>query len=102
MLTRLAHLPLIVVLLGATALFCWLPALHALVLRDHGVARAFFYSGGTLLVLTVMLALATAAWTPRNAARSHLATLVGAYVLLPLAMALPLSLIHISEPTRPY
>ena len=60
MLTRLAHLPLIVVLLGATALFCWLPALHALVLRDHGVARAFFYSGGTLLVLTVMLALATA------------------------------------------
>ena len=89
MLTRLAHLPLIVVLLGATALFCWLPALHALVLRDHGVARAFFYSGGTLLVLTVMLALATAAWTPRNAARSHLATLVGAYVLLPLAMALP-------------
>ncbi|MFZ1481460.1 MAG: TrkH family potassium uptake protein, partial [Paracoccaceae bacterium] len=89
MLARLARLPLIVVLLGATAVMCWLPALHALVLRDHSVARAFFYSGGILLVLTVMLGLATAAWSPRNAARSHLATLAGAYALLPLAMALP-------------
>ena len=47
MLARLARLPLIVVLLGATAVMCWLPALHALVLRDHSVARAFFYSAAS-------------------------------------------------------
>lgn len=89
MLTRLLQLPLIVILLGATGLACWLPAAYALALRDHLVARAFFYSGGALLVITVMLALATAGWRPRNVARSHLATLAGAYLLLPLAMALP-------------
>jgi trk system potassium uptake protein TrkH len=86
---RLAELPLIVVLLGVTAVMNWLPALHALVLRDHETGRAFLYSGAILLVLTLMLALATSAWRPRNPARSHLAALVGAYLLLPFAMALP-------------
>ena len=88
MLRRLARLPLIVVLLGATALACWLPALHAAALRDLPTARAFLYSGAILLVLTVMLGLATASWAPRNA-RGHLAALAGAYLILPLAMALP-------------
>src|SRR5690606_17922207 len=60
MLHRLARLPLLVVLLGATALACWLPAAHAAVLRDLATARAFFYSGAILLVLTILLALATA------------------------------------------
>jgi len=87
---RLAQLPLTVILLGVTALMAWLPALHALILRDHQTARAFFYSGAILIVLAVMLALATASWRPRNAARSHLAALVAAYLVLPVAMALPL------------
>lgn len=90
MFARLAELPLLVVLLGATGLFAFLPATHALILNDHAVARDFFYSGLVLLVLTVMLAIATAAYTPRNAARSHLAALAGAYIVLPFAMALPL------------
>jgi trk system potassium uptake protein TrkH len=90
MLYRLAELPLIVVVLGMTAVMCWLPALHAVVIRDHETGRAFFYSGAILLVVTIMLALATSAWRPRNAARSQLASLVGAYLLLPIAMALPL------------
>ena len=89
MLARILQLPLIVILLGVTGLACWLPAIYALALRDHETARAFFYSGGALLVITVMLALATAAWRPQNVARSHLTTLAGAYLILPLAMALP-------------
>ncbi|MEZ5797209.1 MAG: potassium transporter TrkG [Paracoccaceae bacterium] len=89
MLARLAQLPLIVVLLGATAVMCWLPAAHALVLRDLPTARAFFYSGAVLLILAFMLGLATVTWVPRNAARSHLATLAAAYLVLPCAMALP-------------
>ena len=90
MFARLAELPLLVVLLGVTGCFAWLPALHALVMNDHAVARHFFYSGIVLVMLTVMLAIATAAYTPRNAARSHLLALVGAYLVLPVAMALPL------------
>ncbi|MFZ1471101.1 MAG: potassium transporter TrkG [Paracoccaceae bacterium] len=89
MLRRLIQMPLIVVLLGLTALLCWVPAIHALALGQHIVARAFFYSGGFLLMLTVMLALATAAYRPRNVARNHLTTLIGAYVILPFIMAMP-------------
>jgi trk system potassium uptake protein TrkH len=89
MLARLALLPLIVVLLGMTALLMWLPAAHAAVTRDLETARAFFYAGAVLLVLTTMLALATVTYAPRNAARSHLATLAGAYLVLPVAMVLP-------------
>jgi trk system potassium uptake protein len=89
MLARLAEMPLLVVLLGATGFFALLPAIHAVILNDHDVARGFFYSGLVLLILTVMLAIATAAYSPRNASRSHLAALAGAYLILPAAMALP-------------
>ncbi len=90
MLARLAELPLLVVLLGTTGGFAMLPALHALMTNDHAIARHFFYSGLVLLILTVMLGIATAAYNPHNAGRSHLASLAGAYLILPFAMALPL------------
>ncbi|AWD20598.1 TrkH family potassium uptake protein [Pseudogemmobacter blasticus] len=89
MLARLTALPLLVVLLGGTALVALLPSGHALILGDMRTARAFFYAALMLAVLTVMLGLATAHWRPRNAARAQLAALVGAYVVLPVAMALP-------------
>lgn len=90
MIARLALLPLLVVLLGMTAALMWLPAAYAAVIRDLETARAFFYSGLVLMVLTIMLALATMTYVPRNAARSQLATLVGAFVVLPVAMSLPM------------
>ncbi len=90
MLARLAELPLLVVLLGITAGLALIPALHGVATDENALARAFFYSALILLILTVMLGIATAAFTPRDPARSHLASLVGAYLLLPLAMVLPL------------
>lgn len=90
MLARLAELPLLVVLLGATGCLTLLPALHALVGDQHEVARHFFYSGVVILIITVMLGIATAAYSPRNVGRSQLASLVGAYVVLPVAMTLPI------------
>ena len=89
MLSRLTRLPLIVVLLGATGLGCWIPAGHALVMRDLPTSRAFFYSGLIVLVLTILIGLATASRRPRNAANSHLSALVAAYVILPVVMAFP-------------
>ncbi|MCB6177112.1 TrkH family potassium uptake protein [Rhodobacter sp. Har01] len=90
MLTRLTTLPLLVVLLGGAVLATMLPATHALISDDLRTARAFFYSALMLGVIAVMLGLATANLRPRNAARSQLAALVGAYVMLPVALALPL------------
>lgn len=89
MLARLWELPLLVLLMGVTAMSMWLPASHALILRDHETARAFFYSGFILLVLTTMIGIATVNRRVRNPARANLAALVAAYVLLPVLMALP-------------
>jgi trk system potassium uptake protein len=90
MLARLAELPLLVVLLGLTSAMALIPAFYALGVNDHEHARDFLYSALILLVLTVMLGIATAAYAPRDPARSHLAALVLAYAVLPFALALPL------------
>ena len=90
MLARLAELPLLVVLLGLSGVFALLPAIHALATDQTALGRGFFYSALIILIGTVMLGIATAAFTPRDPARSHLFALVGAYAILPFAMALPL------------
>ncbi len=86
---RIRNLPLLVILMAVAAAAMYLPAAHALVLRDHAVARSFFYSGTILLVLTAMIAIATANNSARNAARSHLVALIGAYLVLPVMLAVP-------------
>ncbi len=88
---RLLDLPLLVILMGITALAMLLPAVHAFVLHDFFTSRAFFYSSILFLVLTAILGVATSNYTPRNAARSHLAALLGAYLVLPVMMAFPFS-----------
>jgi trk system potassium uptake protein len=90
MLARLAELPLLVVLLGLSGMIALVPALYALGADDLTHARNFFYAALILIMLTVMLGIATAAFTPRDAARSHLRALVLAYAVLPVALALPL------------
>lgn len=89
---RLAEFPLLVVLLGTVGLACWLPAGHAVILGHHRVAQSFFYSGLVLTTLAIMLAIATRHTRPRYGAQGQLAALVGAYLVLPLAMALPMVL----------
>jgi trk system potassium uptake protein len=91
MLARLAELPLLVVLLGLSGLIALVPALYALGADDMAHARDFMYSALILLVITIMLGIATAAYSPRDPARSHLAALVMAYAVLPFALALPLA-----------
>ncbi|MFC2967403.1 potassium transporter TrkG [Acidimangrovimonas pyrenivorans] len=88
---RLLDLPLLVFLMGVGALAMLVPAAHALVLHDYATSRAFFYPSVLLLVLTAMIGVATVNYTPRNAARSHLMALLGAYVLLPFLFAVPVA-----------
>lgn len=89
MLRRLSELPLVVLLMGLCALAMWVPAAQGAVLRDHETGRIFFYSGFILLVLTGMIAIATAGRRPRDPTRANLIGLAGAFAVLPLMMALP-------------
>ncbi|MDT8855809.1 potassium transporter TrkG [Paracoccaceae bacterium Fryx2] len=86
---RLLKMPLLVILIGIGAVTMYLPASHAFMLGNYPVARAFFYSATVLLVLAAMLAIATAGRRTRNMARSQLASLLGAYLVMPVVMALP-------------
>ena len=90
MFARLAELPLLVVLIGVSGCLALLPALYGLAIGQTSLGRDFFYSALIILIGTVMLGIATAAFSPRDQGRSHLAALVGAYAVLPPVMALPL------------
>lgn len=89
-LRRLLELPLLVILMGISAATMYLPAAHAVALQQFPVARAFFYSGSVLLILTAMIALATSSHRSRDPMQSQLASVVGAYLVLPVVLAVPL------------
>jgi trk system potassium uptake protein TrkH len=86
---RLAQLPLLVLLTGITALAMYIPAAHAAVLRDYEVARPFFYGGTVFLLLTLMVGIATSNRKVRISAGGQLLALLGAYLWLPVVMAVP-------------
>lgn len=90
MMARLVRLPLLVLMLGLAGLVMLLPAIHAVVMRDHALARAFLYTGLLVVVFAGFLGLATANRRPRNIARNHLMALAIAYLILPPVLALPL------------
>ena len=87
---RLAALPIFVVLTGLAALAMLIPAAQAGMARDWPLVRAFVQPAGLVLVLSVLLGIATAANRVRNPARSQLVTLLLAYSLLPMVLAVPL------------
>lgn len=89
MLRRLHDLPLIVILLGIGGAAMYVPAAHALALRQHDIARPFFYSGTLILVLVALLALATAGNPKGPEGRSHLLAMLATFSVLPLALAVP-------------
>lgn len=86
---RILDLPLFVILMGIGALAMYVPAAHALALHQHAIARPFFYSATLFLFLVALLGLATATNRPGNLARNHLLTMIAAFGLLPLMLAIP-------------
>lgn len=88
---RLLATPLLVILAALSGIAMGLPAAHASLTNNDPVAQSFFYSGLLVLVVTGMVWLATSNWRPRNVARSQLASLVGAYVLMPVIFAVPVT-----------
>ncbi|QUS35254.1 TrkH family potassium uptake protein [Falsirhodobacter algicola] len=86
---RLLHLPFLVMVMGVGAAAMLIPAAHALVMGEHAVSRAFFYSAVLLLIVVGMLSIALVNHRPRDMARSQLAGILGAYLLMPVLFALP-------------
>lgn len=95
-LRRLLDLPILVILMGVCCVSMALPAAYAVALGQFQVARAFFYSGCVLLVLTAMIGIATATFRKSPSAQSILMACVGAYFILPILLAVPL---HQAIPT---
>lgn len=85
----LLDLPFLVILIGIGALAMFVPALHAFALGDERIGRPFLFSGVLFLFLTALLGLATNAVRTRQIARDQLMALVGAYVVLPVMLAVP-------------
>ncbi|MDF0602048.1 potassium transporter TrkG [Psychromarinibacter sp. C21-152] len=87
---RILGLPLIVLLTGIGAASMLLPAAYAAAAEDWADAQAFLFSALIGLALAAMIGVAVANYEPRRQARSHLLALLGAYVLLPAVLAVPL------------
>jgi trk system potassium uptake protein TrkH len=75
--------------MGVAALAMLPPVFVAMQASHWHVARSFFYASILLAVVTAMLALTLHGFRPKNIGRSHLITLVGAYLVLPMLFALP-------------
>ncbi|WP_281856438.1 TrkH family potassium uptake protein [Litoreibacter halocynthiae] len=95
----LLRLPLFVQLMGAGAVAMLIPAIHAFSLNQHRVAQPFFYGAILFLTLSALIALATFRQPVRNVARSQLLTLVAAYLVLPVMLAIPL---HEARPSMSF
>lgn len=86
---KLAGLPFLVILMGIGSLAMLVPAIHAYQIRDLHVARSFFYSGLVFFILFVLIAVAVSSRPPSQPARRHLLALAGAFIVLPLMLAVP-------------
>lgn len=85
----LTKFPFLVILIGIASAAMYLPAIHAVSIRDHHTARAFFYSGTLFLFFAVVLGLSSYQSRPRNLALSHLIALPLFFTFMPFLLAFP-------------
>ena len=85
----IVRLPFFVVLMGLGAIAMIVPAAHAAAMDDFHTMRVFFYGFILFLILTLIVGLATAGYSPKGVARSQLVGLLSAFSILPLMFAVP-------------
>ncbi|MFW8593022.1 TrkH family potassium uptake protein [Cribrihabitans neustonicus] len=83
------RLPLFLLLWGAASLAMWVPATHALVQDDHHAAQSFFFAGLGGLVLVGLTGLSLGNRVPRYGMPGQLLSLLAAFAVLPLFLAVP-------------
>jgi trk system potassium uptake protein TrkH len=88
---RLATVPLLVVMVGATGLMMLVPSAKAFVDGQAPVGRAFLYSGLACALIASFLALAMSARQRRSRSDGLFPLLAAIYLLVPAVMAVPLA-----------
>ena len=83
-------LPFFVTLMAVGSAAMLLPAIYALLLDQHRVAQPFFYAAILFGLLSGVMGLTTYNWTSRRPARDQLLTLLAAFSLLPVMLAVPM------------
>lgn len=96
---RIEDLPLIVILIGISAVAMVVPAIFAAATEDFPAMRAFLHGSGLTLTLAVLVGVATGDYRPKNQNLSHLFALFATFVFLPVMLALPVKL---TEPDMRY
>lgn len=96
------NFPILVLLILLSSLFMMIPALHAALVGDWDVSRVFLYHGIFLSLMSGIVGTATLNRTPKITARYHLVSLLAAYIVLPIFLALPLHALSRSFPTELY
>ncbi|WP_316013178.1 TrkH family potassium uptake protein [Roseobacter sp. HKCCA0434] len=84
------RLPLFIYLLAGSGAVMLVTSVLGYMLDDHDSARPFFYGAWLTFFLCALFGLALANRRGRVTARSHLLTLMGAYLVLPVWLMLPL------------
>lgn len=86
---RIVEQPLFLLMMGISALAMYAPAINASARDAHAEARAFFYSGTLLLLLTALIAVAREGQPRRRSAMHNLLALFAAFTVLPVLLAVP-------------
>lgn len=81
--------PLSLLLWGMTSASMFVPASHALVRNNHPASQSFFFSGLLGLVCVVLIGLALGERKPRYGSLGQLSSLMFAFAILPVFLAVP-------------
>ncbi len=87
----LEDFPFFVILMGLSCIAMYLPMMHAIRLEDWLTARTFFYNGTFLSVVTAIVGIASRKQAKGASAVTHLLTMLGAYAILPIFLAMPMA-----------
>jgi len=84
-----SKLPFFIVLMALSCIAMWFPLLHAIRLEDWLTARTFFYHSAFLGIITAIVGIAVRRQDQGASASTHLITMLGAYAILPMLLAMP-------------
>ncbi|MEM8656202.1 MAG: potassium transporter TrkG [Pseudomonadota bacterium] len=88
-LVSVLQLPLFLLLIGVFSAAMLVPAVYGGVVRELEAARAFLYSGILGLVIFALVGIAHAGRDPRHGTLGPLLSLLSAFAILPLILAVP-------------
>ena len=86
---RLLRLPLFLLLIGLFSALMLIPAAYGALIRELETGRMFLYAGLLGLILFGLIALAHRGRRPRHGALGPLVSLLAAYAILPIFLAVP-------------